>query len=334
MSQGSQQNGIQTTGKRGCASLFVREERLRSGWRVSLYLALYGFGLVLVQVPIFGLYALLLFSRGLRTLPELLPALLPTQLPVGIYLAVKVAELAMLVPLTYTLRRFVDRRTWPSLGFTRDPAWGWDILVGLGLGATPLLLILGIGWASGWLSVGWSDRTPLAMAGQSAAAILLFALAACGEELVFRGYLQANFSEGMSFVPSLLLASALFGLFHGLNPNANWLALLNIALAGLSMGYGKFVTGSLWLPIAYHWAWNTVQGPLLGLPVSGLGFAGLLGVVDRGRAPLFTGGAFGPEGGLLATLLLLASFPLLHLWGRKGHAVLADTKPIEKGPQL
>jgi hypothetical protein len=144
----------------------------------------------------------------------------------------------------------------------------------------------------------------------------MFLLVALGEELVFRGYLLVNLREGIGPVLALALTSLLFGLFHSLNPNFNLLALVNITLAGAALGYGWLVTGSLWLPMAYHFSWNFFQGPVFSLPVSGVRYGGLLAVADRGTAPLITGAAFGPEGGLVGTLALLLAFPAFWLWGR------------------
>jgi hypothetical protein len=81
---------------------------------------------------------------------------------------------------------------------------------------------------------------------------------------------------------------------------------LNIALAGVAFALAYRATGSLWLPIAYHFMWNYAQGPLLGLPVSGMTFHALAEASPAGP-PLWTGGAFGAEGGLVATVVLVVS---------------------------
>lgn len=298
--------------------LFVRHGRLRSGWRVGLYLLLYLVGLLIVQTPTFGLYVGYLMLRGVRTTMELLAALQLDRLPLWFYLLLKAAELAMLLPLTYILRRLLDRRDLVSLGFRRDQGWTHDLLLGLALSGGQMLAILGVEWAGGWLSVGLLDGAALVrgLAAMGAAAVL-FVLVAVSEELMFRGYLLVNLREGMGPAPALLLTSALFGLFHVLNPNLNLLAPVNISLAGLIMGYAWLLTGNLWLPMAYHFSWNFFQGAVLALPVSGVRYGGLLTVTDRGMAPLITGAAFGPEGGLVGTLALLSAFPVLWWWGRR-----------------
>ena len=70
-------------------------------------------------------------------------------------------------------------------------------------------------------------------------------------------------------------------------------------LLGAMLGVGLVYTGRLALPIGFHIAWNFFQGGVFGFPVSGGDQqVALLTVDDRGPA-LWTGGAYGPEGGLL-----------------------------------
>jgi membrane protease YdiL (CAAX protease family) len=297
-------------------SFLVSEGRLRAGWRIVLYLVAYIVALLVVQTPLSVAYLFYLASTGVRTLSDLRAALQPDQLPLWFYLAIKSAEVAALVPLTYVLRRRVDKRSFRSLGFGIDRDTGRELLLGLGVGAAQIALIVAVAWAGGWLSVKLPGAAALSQGlVQGAMALLLFVLVALEEELMFRGYLQVNVQEVLGAPLALLLVSVGFGLFHVLNPNFRWLALLNIILAGLALGYGRYVTGKLWLPMAYHWSWNLFQGPVFGLPVSGVRYGGLLSAVDL-RVPLLTGGSFGPEGGLLATAFLLLAFPVYYLWGR------------------
>jgi membrane protease YdiL (CAAX protease family) len=66
-------------------------------------------------------------------------------------------------------------------------------------------------------------------------------------------------------------------------------------------------TRSLWLPFGVHFAWNFSQTTLFGLPTSGmLDDAHALFNTARSGPAWIGGGEFGPEGGLLATIALLA----------------------------
>jgi membrane protease YdiL (CAAX protease family) len=271
---------------------------------------------VAIQMPVVFVYLGLLYTQGATTAQALLEGVQPDRLPMWLYLALKIGEVVLLVPMTFAFCRFVDRRPFVELGFARRPGWVQNLVLGAAMAAVQIALIAGVAWAAGWIDLSLAPLDLFPSLWQSTAAFALFALVALGEELFFRGYVQVNLDEGLGVLPSIALSSILFALFHGLNPNLNALGLLNIALAGCLLGYGRSVTGGLWFPIAYHWSWNLIQGAGFAFPVSGVRYAGLIAVADAGTAPWLTGGAFGPEGGLLGTLALLAAFPLLWLWGR------------------
>jgi CAAX protease family protein len=200
-------------------------------------------------------------------------------------------------------------------------ALGRDTLIGLGLGLGSMALVAAVYAALGWAA--WSvEGQAGAVWGGLALAVVLLVPAAATEEVVFRGYVLRTL-EGWRGWPLALAGSSLaFGLAHGLNPNAAPLALVNIALAGAAFALACKLTGTLWLAIAYHFMWNFAQGPLLGLPVSGLDFTSAVRATISGPA-LFTGGAFGPEGGLVVTLILLATCAGLWVWRRPSPAKFA-----------
>lgn len=300
----------------GCGRLFVDQGRLRVGWRIALYVTCYLIIVVAVQTPAVLVYVGAMYVQGATTAQALLEQVQPDRLPLWLYLALKVGELTLLLPLTYGFCRLVDRRPFVALGFSRRQGWMRGAALGVAIGAAQIAAIAGVAWAAGWIALSW-DPQPLAQSlWQGMAAGLLYVLVALGEELFFRGYVQVNLDERLGALPAIAITSILFALFHSLNPNLSALGLLNIALAGAALGGMRSISGGLWLPIAYHWSWNFFQGAVLAFPVSGVRYAGLVAVADSGRAPWLTGGAFGPEGGWLGTAALLAAFPLLWLWGR------------------
>jgi len=100
--------------------------------------------------------------------------------------------------------------------------------------------------------------------------------------------------------------SALFGLGHYQNPNATLPGTLNVCLAGALLSVAYLRTRSLWLPYGIHLGWNLLTGLLVGLPVSGVRIASVWRIETEGP-PELTGGAFGPEGGLAATVAIIAA---------------------------
>lgn len=301
--------------------LFVFEGRLRSGWRVSLYLMGYILVALITQTPLAFLYVGYLMLNGVRDMADILAAVSPGVLPLWFYLLLKLAEVALLLPMTFAFCRWLDHRDFAGLGFRRPRGWVGDLVLGLALGGVQMAVIFLVEWAGGWLAVDLLGGAALLRGlGAGVMAVALFLLVALGEELMFRGYLLVNLREGSGTVLAVGISSALFGIFHALNPNFNLLALINIMLAGLVFAYAWLITGNLWLPMAYHFGWNFFQGAVFSLPVSGARYGGLLDVAERGSATLITGGAFGPEGGLISTVALLSAFPVVWAWGRRMRA--------------
>jgi membrane protease YdiL (CAAX protease family) len=139
--------------------------------------------------------------------------------------------------------------------------------------------------------------------------------AALFEELAFRGLLVAGLTRGVGPVAGVIGAGLLFGIAHRTNPGVTPLAIGNIALAGIFLG-ATFLApgrGGLWTATGAHLGWNlTLAG--LGAPVSGLPFE--IPWIDfiPGEPAWLTGGQFGPEGGVLATVVLVLGTALVTRW--------------------
>ena len=135
--------------------------------------------------------------------------------------------------------------------------------------------------------------------------VLLFG--AVGEEMLFRGYAFQVLVKAIGPFATILPMSVLFGLAHSDNLNFSWLALTNTILWGIVLGYAFLVSGDLWLPIGVHFGWNWTL-PLLGANLSGftMGVTGYSMHFKIGG--LWSGGAYGPEGGLLTSITAVAMF--------------------------
>jgi uncharacterized protein len=99
---------------------------------------------------------------------------------------------------------------------------------------------------------------------------------------------------------------------HGANPEVTWVGLANIFLAGVLLAMAYLRTRSLWFASALHLGWNWSMAALFALPVSGLdlflppGYRAQVGGPDW-----WSGGAFGPEGGLVATIALASALAVV-----------------------
>ncbi|WP_030276890.1 CPBP family intramembrane glutamic endopeptidase [Streptomyces sp. NRRL B-24484] len=147
--------------------------------------------------------------------------------------------------------------------------------------------------------------------------------AAVTEELMYRGLLFRLVERGLGTYIALALSGTVFGASHLLNKDATLLGGVAIAIeAGGMLAAAYAATRSLWLPIGLHFGWNFAESGIFGTEVSGNGDThGLLDASTSG-ATLITGGEFGPEASVFATLfgaLLMVVF--LRLARRRGHIV-------------
>lgn len=138
----------------------------------------------------------------------------------------------------------------------------------------------------------------------------LLVVAAAHEELLFRGYAFAKI-ERVSVALAIAITSLLFAALHASNPGMSSVAMANLLLGGVLLALLRVISGTIWLPFAFHWAWNAVSGSLLGHEVSGFVMqASLFRELDRGPV-LLTGGTFGIEGSLFITLCTAAAVAIV-----------------------
>jgi membrane protease YdiL (CAAX protease family) len=203
-----------------------------------------------------------------------------------------------------------------GLGLRWDRHAAIELLAGLAITAIVMLGIFGCE-----LGLGAIARSPNLMAAKPPILQMTLFLAgsAFAEELIDRGLLLSGLIIvlGGRAKTATVLAALLFGLIHAANPGASILSAGGNALGGLIYGTAFVLSGRLWLPLGLHFAWNYVQGPLLGFPVSGLNVGGLQQIHDLGPVWL-TGGSYGPEAGLVGMLFRFVALALLLVWVNSG----------------
>jgi hypothetical protein len=96
----------------------------------------------------------------------------------------------------------------------------------------------------------------------------------------------------------------LFALLHARNPNVTPVALANIFLAGVMLAVAYLRTRSLWFATGVHVGWNWAMASLLDFPVSGIVMDMPLYSARETGPDWVTGGTFGPEAGIAASLTI------------------------------
>jgi membrane protease YdiL (CAAX protease family) len=276
------------------------EGRLRAGFRL------------LIQ---FGLFLGML--GGLALLTSSLGPTDPGAFAAGsLYLVLGVA-------LMWFVARFIDRRPVKDFGFHIDAGWWLDFAFGVFVGGLLMTGIFLIEYHAGWVNV-----TPAAGSLAAASTMLLLSLlvylsVAFNEEFTFRGYQLLNLAEGFvsrrlgprgAILLAFLLSAGIFGLAHGTNESATVASTSGIVLGGVLLSLPYLCTGELALSIGVHFSWNFFQGTVYGFPVSGSVPKRRLLVSEQAGPDLWTGGAFGPEAGLLAVFAVMIGCLLVIGW--------------------
>ena len=138
------------------------------------------------------------------------------------------------------------------------------------------------------------------------------------EEVATRGWLLTRIAARTNLPLAIAISSSLFGFLHLGNSGVTFLSVLNIILDGVLAGLLLIYTNSIWLVVAQHGTWNYVQGNLLGFQVSGTGADASIFSFTMGSGPdWLTGGAFGAEGSIITTLVLLVSLVIVYRLGER-----------------
>ena len=143
-------------------------------------------------------------------------------------------------------------------------------------------------------------------------AISMLAALAFAEELIFRSFFINGLRLWLKSTTIILIISAIFfSLVHWFNDGSTVLSAFSAFLGGLMYAYAFIKTDKLWLPLGLHFSWNFFQGFVYGFPVSGYVFDGLFEVNISGQE-FWTGGAYGPEGGLIG--IFARVFVIFAIW--------------------
>ncbi|MFI5208925.1 MAG: CPBP family intramembrane glutamic endopeptidase [Gemmatimonadales bacterium] len=178
---------------------------------------------------------------------------------------------------------------------------GKAVLHGILIGAIPAAAVIGLAMIVGGARFTPDTGTPADYLRRVGLTLLVLAPAALSEEIMFRGVPQVLLTGVWGRVSALLVTSAAFALAHLFNPNLTHLAVVNIWIAGLFLGAAFYLPGGIWTSFGAHLGWNATLAAC-DAPVSGLPFAIPWLDYQPGGPAWLTGGAFGPEGGLIATL--------------------------------
>lgn len=311
------------------------EHRLRSGWRILSAVIIY-----------FALY------KGYLFIMNYLGAMLyySSESPMSTFIISGTVRIIPPLIALWLTGNFLDRRKITDFGFSFNKNWWKDFGFGFCLGALLMIVIFFVEYIFGIVTITetfHTGNTQYNFIFPFMVFLFAFLCVGIGEELFARGYLIKNLSEGLSsrsispktsIMIALVFSSILFGIGHWGNPNATFISTFNISIAGVFLGAGYIYTGQLAIPIGLHFAWNFFQANVFGFPVSGQTYpAGAVSLfkIEQGGPDFITGGAFGPEAGLMGLLAMLLGIVITYLYirNRKGITPQELCTSLAEAPQ-
>ena len=286
------------------------ESRLRIVWRITVVMIC-----VLTFMTLFAIFDSLFDDILPRsTLAKEESILFPLEMTLSFFLSIWIAS------------KYIDKRKLSDIGLNLNRSWWKDLGFGLLLGAILHSVIFLTQFLSGWIEVTGIYENNLSgfsfMAGLSLW-LFTFICAGISEDLFNRGYLLKNISESVKsdksgnikpIIWAVAITSLIFGLMHAGNPNANIISTIGLIFAGLMYAVAYIYTGQLGLPIGLHITWNFFEGSVFGSPVSGNATEVTIIATQQTGPEIMTGGAFGPEAGLVGIASRFLGILLIILW--------------------
>jgi membrane protease YdiL (CAAX protease family) len=285
------------------AKIFISsdEPRFRAGWRLLAQTIL-----MFVLIMCFSTPLTILMFMG------------TSQTDTLVFLLSTFAQLVAITVSVFLVRKFVDKRSITSLGLKLDRWVLFDLLAGIAVTFVMMGFIYFLMSSLGWItfkSFAWQVDPVSTVITEVVLFFIIFVLVGWQEELLSRGYQLQTIASGMNLFWGIFISSAIFGLLHLGNPNATWVSAAGIFFAGLFLASAYLWTKQLWLSIGLHIGWNFFEGVVFGFPVSGLSIYPLANITISGPE-IWTGGAFGPEAGLIVLPGLILGTVLVFVYAR------------------
>jgi len=124
------------------------------------------------------------------------------------------------------------------------------------------------------------------------------------EEFAYRGYSLHTLAQSVGFWPAALLLAIYFGYGHSRNPGESLAGEAGIVVIALLFALTVRRTGTLWMAVGWHAAFDFGETFLYSVPDSGAVFPGHLSNATLQGPVWLTGGATGPEGSVFSFVVM------------------------------
>jgi len=225
--------------------------------------------------------------------------------------------ISLIVPLIFAgliavRRRQTKRSFWEAFGVSIDRRVPLEWLVGFIISGLAMFGIFGVEWGLKVIRIeGLASPTE-----EFWPWIAIFFFAALLEEILSRSFITGGLYLLLKRNKwwTVAISAAFFGLAHAANSGATLVSMLGNALGGVMYAIAFLESGRIWLSWGLHFAWNFFQGPILGFSVSGLTEGGSIIQQVATGPEIITGGAYGPEAGLVGMSFRFVIIGLLYVW--------------------
>ncbi|NYS32987.1 CPBP family intramembrane metalloprotease [Streptococcus danieliae] len=233
------------------------------------------------------------------------------------HLYVQLGIFAFITLTLFAWVRWYEKRPISSLGFFKTN-YLLEILKGWGVGMLTFSCSLGLSYLFGGVvlnRIDFSGNTLLFVL----STIPFWLIQGGTEELLTRAWLLPIINKRSNLALAIGISSTLFGIIHLGNNNVTVLSILSIILSGVFMALYMLKTDNIWGVAGLHGAWNFTQGNIFGVAVSGTTTGPSLFSFETktGVAEWISGGSFGTEGSIMASIILLLGIIYLALQLKK-----------------
>jgi len=210
----------------------------------------------------------------------------------------------------WLLLRFCSKRTFQSLGFERAQS-GRRVARGALVAAMMMLATAALVMIPGaMVGPGELQKHGLTALGVGLLGFLATSVQSSAEEALFRGWLLPALGVRFGAWRGVAVSSLVFAMAH-VTTRPTPLGWANLFLFGMTTALIALAEGGLWSASAWHAVWNWIQGGLLGFSVDRSVSSGLVASIQTTGPDFMTGGSFGPDGGVVATAILLVGIATL-----------------------
>jgi CAAX protease family protein len=263
------------------------------------------------RLPLFGAILLVLFTT-FGTVLRQFPSFPSNPNSPALLFVEESVSFAGLYAASWILSR-IERTPLAAYGLPAATAFGKHFWQGCLFGLCEISLLMALIAAFGGYSFGSWSLSGVAVLRWSGTWAVIFLFVGLYEEFAFRGYVLHALTHLVGFWPAAFLLALLFGGVHAWNPGESRAGEFGVFCIALLFALALRRTGSLWLAVGWHAAFDFGETFLFSVPDSGAVFPGHLSNAYLHGPTWKTGGPAGPEASVFSFVVMALLAVVFHL---------------------